>query len=161
NDVTGVILTTAALTDGTRYNLTVTGIADRAGNVLSPNPTTKQFLAQTYLVGGAPGNASSLLVLPTNEKLALGSLPTRGFLIHGGHKRAYNAANSISGAEDLLAGRLGPNHAPTNIYVETGVINYKRPVEADRGHFSASAGFPGPVPDKDVPVIIPAGTAED
>src|SRR5439155_3198271 len=140
NDVTGVVLTTAALTDGTRYNLTVTGIVDKGGNTISPNPTTKQFLAQTYLVAGVPASASTLLVLPTNEKLALGSLTTRGFLIHVYQNSAYNSANTISGAEDLLAGRLGPNQAATNTYVEASVINYKRPAEADRGHFSPTAG---------------------
>ena len=161
NDVTGVVLTTAALTAGTRYNLTITGIVDKGGNTISPNPTIKQFLAQTYLVGGGPGNASSLPILPRNEKLALGSLTSRGFLIHVYQNPAYNAANTISGAEDLLAGRLGPNLAATNTYVEPGVINYKRPIEADRGHFSSTLGFPVPIPDTDIPVIVPVGDAED
>jgi hypothetical protein len=34
------------LTPGTRYQLTVTGIADSAGNPVSPSPTTVEFVAQ-------------------------------------------------------------------------------------------------------------------
>jgi len=69
----------------------------------------------------------------------------------------YNAQDGIARAEDLLAGRLGPNQAPTNMFTETGIINYARPAEitamVDKGHF---------IPDLRMPVIVPtASGAED
>jgi hypothetical protein len=138
------ISTLTPLAIGSNYTLTVTGVADRCGNLLLPNPTGQQFVSQSY-----SGDPNLLPVLPGNTMLAPGSLGERGFDCRLVQITAP-IANDNTVAEQLLAGTyLDPstglpysNVAGLPCFVENGVINYSWELSS-YGHLVPDNPIPG------------------
>jgi hypothetical protein len=155
------------MTLGNSYQVTVYGpasspgaggVKDPAGNPLRPDPTVVHVNAQNY-----PDDPDGLITLPTNTRLALGALTTRGFkgrLV----QITPNIANDNTLTEQLLGGTYlnpatgtpYPNIAPQPTFTETGVINYNRdaPGGASVGHLTPDVQFPGYPPGPTTPEAV-------
>jgi hypothetical protein len=139
------------MTLGTVYQLTASTqfqqLVDANNNPIDPDPTVITFRAQNFA-----GNPDTLVELPTNTKLALGSLTERGM-----NARLIQIARGISPplhpiTEQVLAGQVidpgtgqpYPNIAPIPTFVETGVINYGDTAAGAAGeHLLPNPQFPG------------------
>ena len=153
-DPSTLSLTTSAMTPGTLYNLTATGVKDLANNVLSPNPTIKAVLSQVY----DPATAQQpLKVLQTSGMKPLGSLTVRGFTGRIAHVPGGPTDNSNARAEAELNSNgsswtwNGTTYGASDIipenYTWTGVIN-----------FDNDGGNPGRIPgDTQFPNVTAGG----
>jgi hypothetical protein len=140
-----------AMTLDTIYQLTLstvsTTLTDPSGNPVNPDPTIVTFRAQNY-----PGNADTLITLPTNTKLAPGALTERGIDVRFVQVAVVVRPPLLPTAEDMLAGTLidpttmqpAVNIAPIPTYVETEAINYgDTPAGAGTGRLLPDKPFPG------------------
>jgi hypothetical protein len=147
SDLARIVLKTSPMTPGHTYHLTISNLRDSAGNLISPNPTVIEFTDVLY-----PGDYTTLVTLPTDKMRPVGCLSSRGFLERIFQNQGWGSPNTILATEALLAGKLGTNQASTNLFIETGVVNYSRGSQDPK--VTACEGNAGRViPDAPFPVI--------
>ncbi len=141
----------APLTPGNTYTLNVGvglgAIADRAGNLLSPDPTFVTFRSQVYT-----NNPDTLVTLSTNNALPLGSLTQRGILGRIVQVPGPEVANVTAIREQMLAGVYPSATNPMaatifgGSFIETNAINYEMTAGTNLvgvGHITPDLQFPG------------------
>lgn len=139
------------LTPGNTYTLNVGAglgaIADRAGNLLSPDPTFVTFRSQVYT-----NNPDTLVTLSTNNALPLGSLTQRGILGRIVQVPGPEVANVTAIREQMLAGVYPSATNPMaatifgGSFIETNAINYEMTAGTNLvgvGHITPDLQFPG------------------